>query len=150
MDEGKLNRLFIRGLENSPPFSNGLRRAPLNKAVAYAKQKRKQNFVLKLIFVLWLAVIPAVWTIIEYLGPDWLARLVLIYVLVKTTIAGLRVTGHIKLSAKARKDAEEKRLKNHHHYHCTINPSGFSRLKAENFDDEIRSITLNDSNRLKS
>ena len=119
-------------------------------ALEYAKQKRKQNLFLKIIFILWLAVLPAVWAIIEYLGPDWLARLVLIFVLVKTTIAGLRASGYIKPSAKMRKDAEEERLKNHHHYHCKINPSGFARLKAENFDNEARSKTLEDANKLKS
>lgn len=59
-------------------------------------EQRKGFRVLKVILLLWLAVIPATFAVIEFLGPQWLGVIVLVYSLWKAWRAGREIWGHSK------------------------------------------------------
>jgi hypothetical protein len=99
---------------------------------------RKQNLTLKVILAIWLAVIPAAWAIIQYLGPEWLAIAVLLYSLWQAFRTARKLFWRVEPS-KSEKEKAEKELKmGHYFYHCERNPEGFARLKVENFEREAK------------
>jgi hypothetical protein len=101
-------------------------------------KRRKGILLLKIVLAIWLAVIPAAWAIIEYLGPEWLAAAVLLYALWKAFRAARNLFWPREPS-KSEKEKSEKELKmSHYFYHCELNPEGFNRLKAENFERDAR------------
>lgn len=100
--------------------------------------RRKQIRVLKIAAILWLAVAPSAWAIFEYFGPEWVGALVLAYSLWKSYQAWRRLMGYHKPSPAEEEEAEKERRMKHYFYHCERNPLGFSRLKAENFEDDAR------------
>ena len=102
------------------------------------------------IIFLWLAVVPAILLIVEHFAPQWLAELVLLFSLSMALIKGLKMTGKIRKS-KAELAREKELLDmRHHHYHCTINPEGFLRLKLENFDRMATESIKNEAKTIKS
>lgn len=51
---------------------------------------------------------------------------------------------------KEKKEAEIKRKKEHYFYHCELNPAGFRRLRAENFENEQKERTLQEHDSIKN
>ncbi len=114
----------------------------------YIKERRRINLGLKLILTLWIAVLPASWAIVQYLGPDWLGLLVLIYALYKIATAWTKLMGYRKPSSAEKEKLESERKMRHYAYHCELNPTGFARLKAENLGKEIAAQNLTESKNL--
>jgi hypothetical protein len=112
--------------------------------------QRKHAFILKIILAIWLAVIPATWAIIEYLGPEWLATAVLLFALWKAFRAAKKMFWPGEPS-KSEKEKAEKDLKmSHYFYHCELNPDGFNRLKLENFEQDARQKIRKEAEALKN
>lgn len=174
-DDGLLVGWYVPGtatvtyawkIEGLPPFLNDTANLPDWRAIyrdvpfrtdaevkANASRERaktrKQNLTLKIALAVWLAVIPAVWAIIQYLGPDWLAAAVLLYSLGQAFRTARKLFWRVEPS-KAEKEKAEKELKmGHYFYHCERNPEGFARLKIENFDREARERTVKDAEALR-
>jgi hypothetical protein len=142
----------IKGI---PPFLNDTTKLPDWRTIykdlpfrtdaevkASAKKKstkiRKQNLALKIVLATWLAVIPATWAIVQYLGPEWLAVVVLIYSLWQAFRAVRKLFWRVEPS-KLEKEKAGKDLKmRHYFYHCERNPKGFIRLKVENFERDAK------------
>lgn len=101
-------------------------------------ERGKQVRILKIIFVTWVAVIPASLAVVEFLGPQWLGYIVLGYSLWKAWRAGMKIWGHSKPTPREEEKAEKQRKMDHYFYHCELNPDGFSRLKIENFEKDSR------------
>ena len=111
---------------------------------------RKQNLTLKAILAIWFAVIPAVWAIVQYLGPEWLAIVVTLYVLWQSFRTARKLFWGVEPS-KSEKEKVEKELKMmHYFYHCERNPEGFARLKGENFEREAKERTLKEVEALRN
>lgn len=102
------------------------------------QESRKQIRLLKMMLVLWLAVIPVVIAVVEFLGPEWLGAIVLCYSLWNALSVALRIWGWTRPSRKEEDSAEMERKLQHYKYHCEKNPEGFLRLKAENFERDAR------------
>ncbi len=121
---------------------------------AHANQEwiktRKQIFTLKIVLAAWLAVIPAVWAVIQYLGPEWLAIAVLLYSLWQAFRSARKLFWRVEPS-KSEKEKAEKDLKmKHYFYHCERNPEGFARLKAENFEREAKERIIKEAEVLRN
>lgn len=97
-------------------------------------QTRKGILIWKAVLTLWLAVIPASWAIIQYLGPEWLAAAVLLYSLWQAVHAWRKIMGYAKPSRSDKEKSEKELRMQHYFYHCERNPEGFARLKIENFN----------------
>jgi hypothetical protein len=111
---------------------------------------RKRNLALKVILAIWLAVIPAAWAIIQYLGPEWLAIVVLLYSLWQAYRAARKLFWRVE-PTRSEKDKADKDLKmRHYFYHCERNPEGFARLKVENFEREAKEQTLKEAEALRN
>jgi hypothetical protein len=104
------------------------------------RKKRRQIRLGWLVFFIWLAVIPAIFAILEY-SSSLLSLFALIYSLYKATQKALELTGRWPNSKREKKREREEQLKNHYYFHCQMNPEGFRRLKLENLEkmakDEI-------------
>ena len=96
--------------------------------------------IFKSLITVWIAAIPAIWAILQYFGPNWLAIIVTVYAVVGATREGLKIWGHIRPNQREQDKANEELAMKHHHYHCAQNPEGFLKLKSENF---VREIKLN-------
>ena len=83
--------------------------------------------------ILWYCIIPALIAWLGWSNP-LVSLIALIYSLYMAFKEYLRLTGQLKKTQRQEEKDEDKRLKEHHHYHCKINPSGFERLKVENFE----------------
>lgn len=84
------------------------------------------------------------------LGLDWLG-----YLLSAVSISlGLyklgKTMGWWKPTARALEEAEKERKMKHYYYHCELNPDGFNRLKADNFEREAILRTHEESLRLRT
>ncbi|MDN7133710.1 hypothetical protein JNO04_15295 [Halomonas sp. MC140] len=93
-------------------------------------------------FVLFTAVIiPALIAFLGWSHPVFSA-LALIFAWYKCADKWLLLSGRKVKTEKELAAEEEKRLKEHHHYHCKLNPKGFERLKLESFktssEDRLR------------
>ncbi len=116
------------------------------KAEAHAQQIR---IGWSMVFV-WLAVVPAVWAIIEWASPAWVGVIVLVYSLWKAIVKALKLLGKWKDSPQELKAQEDERRMRHHDYHCKRNPESFMRLKLENFEREECERIQNEAKALKS
>jgi hypothetical protein len=105
------------------------------------RKSQKQNRILKAIFILWLAAIPAAWAIIQYVGPEWLALVVLLYSLWRAWLTWVKLLGHVKTFRSEEEKADKQRKMDHYFYHCERNPDGFSRLMVENLERNIKERT---------
>lgn len=124
-----------RIIYNDVPFKTG---AQVKVAAdEHMQERRRQIFTLKVVLTIWLAVAPAAWAIVQYFGPEWLALIVLIYSLWQAWRTWMKITGRGKLSRLELEKSERQRKMEHYYYHCELNPDGFSKLKAENFDRDI-------------
>lgn len=148
---------FLNDTSNRPDWREIYKGVPFRtdtevKANAYREldKTRKQNLILKVIFAFWLAVFPAAWAIIQYLGPEWLALAVLAYSLWQAFRAGRSLFWHVEPSkAEKEKDATELKM-NHYFHHCERNPDGFLRLKSENFEKDAKERVAKDADDLRN
>jgi hypothetical protein len=115
---------------------------------SWVRKRRAQVSTVKLVLVGWLALIPAVVAVYEYFGPEWLGFAVLMWTLWKAMRAGLRVAGYAKASARESMEADKRQKMDHYYYHCELNPSGFIRLRTENFAREARQKTQQEADAL--
>ena len=97
----------------------------------------------------WFAIIPIIWTVTEFFGPQWLGVLVFAYSLSKGIIGLLKMLGKWPNSARELAKEKEDLDVRHHHYHCARNPGGFIRLRNENFERWAREDTQKKSASLK-
>jgi len=77
----------------------------------------------------------------------WIGAAAFIYSLLQIIKRGLKLKGY-----KSKKDlekAEIKRKKEHYYYHCELNPEGFLRLKAENFQAEEKERIKNEQEKIR-
>jgi hypothetical protein len=148
---------FLNDSTNSPDWRAIYKDIPFRtdaEVKANAKRemakRRKGVLLLKIILAIWLAVIPATWAIIEYLGPGWLAAAVLLYALWKAFRAARNLFWP-SAPSQSEKEKSEKELKmNHYFYHCELNPEGFNRLKSENFERDARERIRKEAEALKN
>jgi hypothetical protein len=154
-------------IEGLPPFLNDTTNLPDWRTIykdvpfrtdaeikANANRKwiriRKQNFTLKVVLAVWLAVIPATWAIVQYLGPTWLAIAVLLYSLWQTFRAARRLFWRVEPSELEKEKFEKDMKMRHYFYHCERNPEGFARLKVENFEREAKERILKEAEVLRN
>lgn len=117
---------------------------------AEVEQRAKgTRLLVRLIFV-WVVIIPALVAIAEFLAPQWVAVIILIYGLLKVLFKGLKMKGIIKKSKSELAKEEELRKMKHHHYHCERNPEGFIRLKLENFERMARADVKKEAEAIRS
>ena len=94
-------------------------------------QQRLGTRFIKWILLLTAVIIPALIALLGWSHP-FFSALALIIAWYKCADKWLLLSGR-KLKTEAELKAEEdNRLKEHHHYHCKLNPKGFERLKLEN------------------
>jgi hypothetical protein len=111
---------------------------------------RKQNLALKVILAIWLAVGPAAWAIIQFLGPEWLAIAVLLYSLWQAFRAMRKLFWRVEPSEREKEKGEKELKMRHYFYHCERNPDGFARLKVENFERDAKERILKEAEALKN
>lgn len=109
---------------------------------ARARENLKPLRAAKRLLVVWSVVVPVSIALLEFFSPVWLSVIALAYSFWKAHQQWLKMTGRKKKSDREIKKEEESRLKEHHHYHCKLNPDGFLKLKVENFrkmeEDQIQ------------
>ena len=102
----------------------------------------------RILLVFWLVVIPAGIAYLGFANP-LVGKLALAYSLLMALVQLLKIFGKWPQTQRAKEKAADDLVKNHHHYHCKMNPEGFIRLKIENFDHEEREKTLKEAQELK-
>jgi hypothetical protein len=107
-------------------------------ASKYARIRRRQILVLKIVLVLWLAAIPAGVAIFEFFSPAWLALILLCLALWEAWRTACKIWGLARATASERAEAERQRKMEHYYFHCERNPKGFARLMAENLEKDMR------------
>lgn len=107
----------------------------------YLNERRKQALAIKIILTIWVAAIPATWAVIQYVGPEWLGLVVMLYSLWQAWRTWQKLMGLSKPPPREQEKAEKERKMAHYFYHCERNPDGFLRLKAENFEKDISERT---------
>lgn len=139
---------FLNGAKNLPDLRTIYKGIPFKtdlevkaNAQKQFEKTRKQNFVLKIILVLWVAVIPATWASAQHFGPHWLELAVYIFALWQAFRAARKLFGRAKLTRSEEEKAEKERKMAHYYYHCERNPDGFAKLKAENFGKDLAERT---------
>jgi hypothetical protein len=147
---------FFNELNSVPDWRNVYEDVPFrtdSEVKASANQNwarlRKQNLTLKIILGFWLSAIPAVWAIVQYLGPQWLAFAVLLYSLSQAFRTARKLFWRVEPTDSDKVKAERKLKMDHYFYHCEQNPNGFVRLKAENFGRETIERNINESEALR-
>jgi len=101
------------------------------------------------LWIFWVVFIPVIIEIFGFCSVT-LSIVLLIYCFIGATIKFLKMTDRWKKDKKSLEKEEDNRLKEHHHYHCLLNPEGFERLKIENFDRESREKNIQEYNKLKT
>lgn len=148
---------FLNDTENRPDWRTIYKDLPFRtdaEVKSDAQQKllktREQNYTLKIVLAIWLAVIPATWAVIQYLGPDWLATGVLLYSLWQAFRAARKLFWNVQPTAAEKAKSEKESKMAHYYYHCERNPEGFSRLKVENFERVAKERIAKEAAELKN
>jgi len=109
---------------------------------AQARENLKPLRSVKRLLIVWSVVVPVAIALLEFFSPVWLSVAAMAYSFWKAYQQWLRITGRKKKSDREIEKEEDSRLKEHHHYHCKLNPDGFLKLKIENFrkmeEDQIQ------------
>lgn len=164
---GTATLTYARSVEELPSFLNDMTNLPDWRTIytdvpfrtdteikANATQEWiktwRQDFALKIILAIWLAVIPAAWAIIQYLGPQWLAIAVLLFILWQAGRTAHKLFWRVKPSESDKEKAKTELKMRHYFYHCERNPEGFTRLKVENFEREARERIFKEAEVLRS
>jgi len=139
---GPLRELNLLSVYGDLPFSTKKERR--EKAISSAKSMGFGLFII----AMWLVVAAVFWELVGF-ASRWIGYIVIAYSIYKAVVQALKMLGYIKRSKREKqKDAEELRMR-HHHYHCELNPEGFMRLRAENFEREARENTQKESETIK-
>lgn len=104
----------------------------------YVRERRTQKRVLTVVAIGWLVIIPLVWATYQLLGPEWVSWLVYGYALWQGFRALGQLTGYWRTSPLESAKQEKEQKMAHYYYHCELNPDGFLRLKADNFERQAR------------
>jgi len=107
-----------------------------------ARENMKPLRAAKRLLIVWSVVVPVAIALLEFFSPVWLSVIALAYSFWKAYQQWLEMTGRKKKSDREIEKEEDCRLKEHHHYHCKLNPDGFLKLRNENFkrmeEDQIQ------------
>lgn len=100
------------------------------KSINRINERRKIKKFVDISMLTWLSVS----LLIAYFGWKnyWVGAAAFVYSLYKTIRRGLYLKGY-----KTKKEIEKidvERKKSHYYYHCELNPTGFEKLKAENYE----------------
>lgn len=98
-----------------------------------ARESLKPIRMAKRLLMVWSVVVPVAIALLEFFSPLWLSIIALVYSFWKAYLQWLKMMGRKKKSDRELEREKDASLKEHHHYHCKLNPDGFSRLKVENF-----------------
>lgn len=109
------------------------------------KKRIRANQFTIFILILWLSVIPASIAIGGFFNP-FISITAFIYSIYKALTQALKLLGYRKKTIKEREKYEEERSMKHHHYHCKLNPVGFQKLVAENYEKGI----IDENSKIKS
>lgn len=114
-------------------------------AERYVRDTQGKRRSLLVVLTVWVAVLPATWATLQYLGPKWLSAAVFAFTLWKIQSAWRKMMGYLKPSPSEAKKSEKQRKMDHYYYHCERNPVGFARLKVENLDADIKKRTQDEA-----
>lgn len=117
---------------------------------AFARSVRTGRRLVLVWLIVWLAVIPAGWAILEWAGPSWLGLVVLVYSLSKAAQQLLKLVGVWKPSRREQQSNEKRKRMEEYFEECERNPEGFARLKLENLEREAREQTRKEARELPS
>lgn len=104
------------------------------RAAIASARFRRIGFTL---IALWGIIVPAAVALFGLASPI-LGGIVIAYSIGKAVLQTLKMLGYVRRSEREKEQAKEDLRMRHHHYHCERNPEGFMRLKAENFEREVR------------
>lgn len=113
-----------------------------------AGERRRGLKLFSNLVLVWVVLIPFVILVLEFLMPEWLALIFLIFGLIKVSIKGLKMKGLMKKTKNETQREEEDLRKRHYYYHCERNPDGFLMLKAENFRRDIKDKVMAEAARV--
>lgn len=109
---------------------------------AQARENMKPIRTAKRLLIIWSVFVPLVIALLEFFSPVWLSVIALAYSFWKAYQQWLKITGRKEKSDRQIEREKDARLKEHHHYHCKLNPNGFLKLKIDNFrkmeEDQIQ------------
>lgn len=100
---------------------------------AKVRENLKPILAGKRLLIIWSVVVPIAIALLEFFSPVWISVIALLYSFWKAYQQWLKMTGRKKKSDREIEREKDASLKEHHHYHCKLNPGGFLRLKIENF-----------------
>lgn len=138
-----INTEYLKTIYSGVPYKTS---SELKQAAHNLLKQRRVGWI---IVFSWAALVPAIWAIVEWAGPNWLALVVLFYSFWKATVKALKLLGKWKKSPREIEKEEDQRKMKHHHYHCQRNPDGFLRLKLENFEREAKARIQEEARDLK-
>jgi hypothetical protein len=121
--------------ESLAKIYSGLNYSTYEEVVAKQKIEVKGRKLLLLILTLWACVIPALIAFLGWSNPI-VSLIALAYSWYVAFNKGMKLWGRKKKSDKELAKEKEQLAKDHHHYHCQLNPDAFIRLKNENFKKE--------------
>ena len=109
---------------------------------AKARENLKPMRTVKRLLIVWVIFVPLAIALLEFFSPIWISIIALAYSFWKAYQQWLKMTGQKQPTVKEEEKEKNDRLKEHHHYHCQLNPKGFLKLKTENFqkmeEDQIK------------
>ncbi|SDG24566.1 hypothetical protein SAMN05216571_10748 [Onishia taeanensis] len=110
----------------------GLKYKTYEDVVAEQKIEAKGRKVFLIVLTLWACMIPALIAFFGWSNPV-VSLLALAYSWYVAFQKGLKLWGRKKKSERELAEDKERLEKEHHHYHCKLNPEAFLRLRTENF-----------------
>lgn len=111
------------------------------EVVAQQKVEVKDRKLLLVVLTLWACGIPALIAFFGWSNPV-VSFLALAYSWYIALHKGLALWGRKKKTEKDITKENEQLAKEHHHYHCQLNPEGFIKLKSENFKKQRKEKEL--------
>lgn len=111
---------------------SGLSSTTYEEVVEKQKVEAKGRKLLLVVLTLWACVIPALIAFLGWSNPV-VSFMALAYSWYIAFQKGLALWGRKKKSEKEITKEKEELAKEHHHYHCQLNPEAFKKLKFENF-----------------
>jgi hypothetical protein len=121
--------------ESLAKIYSGLNYSTYEEVVAKQKIEVKGRKLLLLVLTLWACAIPALIAFLGWSNPI-VSLIALAYSWYVAFNKGMKLWGRKKKSDKDLAKEKEQLAKDHHHYHCQLNPDAFLRLKNENFKKE--------------
>lgn len=120
----------------------------INKKIKKETKERILGLkIFRYVYFLWLCIIPLLWGLSQFFGPQFLTTIATIYCVWKFIINFIK-TFFPDVWKEEPADSEKMRLKDHYYYHCQLNPEGFERLRSENFEKEQKQKTQKEYDQL--